>query len=74
MYLKKKDRNLNTSELFLSILSYLIWLVILIFWGVVFNFFLGKKIGFAAGIVAIIFAYATIHAVEPILKKLRKKK
>jgi hypothetical protein len=70
----KNDLNRNkNSRLFAQVLSYLIWLIILIFWGVLFNYFLGKKIGFVAGAPAIIFAYATVHIIEYILKKIRSK-
>jgi hypothetical protein len=70
--MKNKDRNESKSNPLL-VIPYLIWSVVLIFWGVIFHQLLGKKIGFAAGIIAIIFSYLTVHGVSFILKKLRER-
>lgn len=71
--MKNKDRNQNKSNPLLSIIPYSIWFAILICWGVVFHYFLGKKIGFVSGILAIISSYLTVHGVALILKKFRER-
>jgi hypothetical protein len=61
--------NKNIKHLIYSILTYSIWILILIFWFILFNFLIGKKIGFATGIPAIIFSYATVSLLRIISNK-----
>lgn len=67
------QKNLNQKEIknsfIFSLFAYFIWFAILLFWFFIFNFFLGKKIGFAAGIPAIIVAYITVYSIKKIMNR-----
>lgn len=68
-----KKKNLNQKEkgisFIFSLFAYIIWFAILSFWFFIFNFFFGKKIGFAAGIPAIIVAYITVNSLKKIMNR-----
>ena len=62
-------KNIVMKKTIQSIIAYFFWILILTFWFVIFNIFLGNLIGFFSGIPALIASFLTVSYLKSLSEK-----